>query len=309
MVLLLISMQATLRIVGLSKFGNNLVSVNFIAEVSSNHSKDLNRSLEFIDTASKIGCDSIKFQLFQVDKLFAPEILKERKELRKRKEWELPLEFLPEIEKRCKEKNIKLGFTPFYLEAVKELEPFVDFYKIASYELLWDDLLKACARSQKPVILSTGMANLQEINNAVKVLKDNNSVKTSLLHCTSAYPTPYKEANLAAIDTLRKETGCTIGWSDHTNDASVIYRAVNYWGAEIVEFHLDIDGKGEEFSAGHCWLPDQMREIIDNLSKGIEADGSGIKEPVPSEQFDAMWRADPSDGLRPLKAVRKDYKS
>jgi len=283
--------------------------VEFIAEVSSNHAQDIRRAFKFIDIASKIGCTSIKFQLFQVNQLFAPEVLKKSEELRNRKQWELPLDFLPELAKRCREKKIKFGCTPFYLKAVKELESFIDFYKIASYELLWDDLLAACAKTKKPIILSTGMATLDEISHAVAVLRRNGCKKPTLLHCVSVYPTPYDEANLAAIETLRKITGCPVGWSDHTADAGVIYRATNHWGAEVVEFHLDIDGKGEEFSSGHCWLPEQIGEVIHTLSKGYAADGSGIKKPVTSELSDRNWRADPSDGLRPLKSVRDTFKS
>ena len=79
--------------------------VKFIAEVSSNHSRDIDRSMEFVDVAAKIGCDAVKFQLFKIDKLFAPEILKKSKQHRDRKQWELPIEFLPLLAKRCKEKK------------------------------------------------------------------------------------------------------------------------------------------------------------------------------------------------------------
>ena len=129
----------------------------------------------------------------------------------------------------------------------------------------------------------------------------------TLLHCTSAYPTPYAEANLAAIETIRKATGCEVGWSDHTVEPVVMYRAIHRWGAKVIEFHLDLDGKGVEYEAGHCWLPDQIGAVIREVEKGLEADGSGVKEPVPSELPDRMWRADPSDGLRPLKQIRNDF--
>ena len=146
----------------------------FIAEVSSNHSRNIDRAIEFIDTASNVGCDAVKFQLFKIEKLFAPEILEKSTEHRNRKKWELPLEFLPILTSRCREKSIQFSCTPFYIDAVKELEPFVDFYKIASYELLWDDLLISCAMTGKPVIISTGMANMDEIKHEVKVLRKYN---------------------------------------------------------------------------------------------------------------------------------------
>jgi N-acetylneuraminate synthase len=282
--------------------------VKFISEVSSNHDQNLERSFRFIESSAKAGCDAVKFQLFKIDKLFAPEILEKSEKHRKRKDWELPLKFLPLLAKKCKDENIQFSCTPFYIDAVKELEPFVDFYKIASYELLWDDLLIECAKTNKPIILSTGMATLDEIKHAVQVLKSNNCISLTLLHCTSSYPTPYNEANLSAIETIRKETGCEVGWSDHTVEPAVINRAINKWGANVIEFHLDLDGKGEEFSSGHCWLPEQISEVIKQVKIGFNSDGNGIKEPVPSELPDRVWRADPSDGLRPFIEVRKNWK-
>jgi len=280
----------------------------FISEVSSNHDQDLQRSFEFITASAKAGCDAVKFQLFKIDKLFSSEILQKSEKHRKRKDWELPVEFLPQLAKKCKEEKILFSCTPFYLEAVKELEPYVDFYKIASYELLWDDLLTACAKTNKPIILSTGMATLDEIEHAVEVLRNGGCKKLTLLHCTSSYPTPYAEANLAAIETLRNRTKCEIGWSDHTVEPSVINRAINRWGATVIEFHLDLDGKGKEYATGHCWLPEQISKVITEIKKGYNSDGSGIKEPVPSELPDRVWRADPTDGLRPLKSIRATWK-
>jgi sialic acid synthase SpsE len=282
--------------------------MKFIAEVSSNHSCDLARALEFIDVAASSGCSAVKFQLFKIDQLFAPEILEKSEMHRKRKEWELPLEFLPSLAKRSHERNIEFSCTPFYLDAVSELDRYVDFYKLASYELLWDKLLVACASTGKPVILSTGMATMDEILHATSVLQDNGCSSPTLLHCTSAYPTPFSDANLAAIETIRQATGCEVGWSDHTVEPAVIHRAIHRWDVKVIEFHLDLDGNGEEFGAGHCWLPDQISTVIQDVQKGFVADGNGIKEPVPSELADRLWRADPSDGLRPMKEIRAQWK-
>lgn len=279
------------------------MAVKFIAEVSSNHARDLARCYDFIETAANAGCAAVKFQLFRVDQLFAPGCLPAA-EVARRKNWELPLDFLPAFANHCRDLNIEFSCTPFYLDAVTELQPYVDFYKIASYELLWDDLLIACARTGKPVVLSTGMATIPEIQHAVDILRQNGCSAPVLLHCTSAYPTPYGEANLAAIETLRQASGCEVGWSDHTVEPAVIQRAIHRWEANVIEFHLDLDGKGEEYAAGHCWLPDQIAAVIKDINKGLAADGDGIKEPVPSELPDRQWRADPCDGLRPLKATR-----
>jgi sialic acid synthase SpsE len=281
--------------------------IQFIAEVSSNHSRDLERCFEFIQRSADVGCSAVKFQLFRVDELFAAGALP-ASEVVRRKNWELPLEFVPELAQRCREVDVEFCCTPFYLDAVAELEPYVTFYKIASYELLWDDLLAACAKTGKPVILSTGMALVGEIQHAVGVLRKNGCGCPTLLHCTSAYPTPYAEANLAAIEAIRLATSCEVGWSDHTVESAVIHRAIHRWGAKVIEFHLDLDGKGEEFASGHCWLPDQIGAVIKDVKKAFIADGNGVKEPVPSELPDRLWRADPSDGLRPLNELRAQWK-
>lgn len=280
----------------------------FIAEVSSNHQRDLNRCIEFIDVAAEIGCQAVKFQLFRINQLFAPEILVKSKKHRERQAWELPREFLPDIVARCEEKRIQFSCTPFYLDAVDVLRPHVDFFKIASYELLWDDLLVACAKTGKPIILSTGMATIREIEHAVSILKANGCHFPTLLHCTSAYPTPPSEANLSAIETIRNITDCDVGWSDHTVEPAVIHRAIHRWGAKVIEFHLDLDTRGDEYGAGHCWLPDQIASVIRDANKAMLTDGSGVKEPTPSEISDREWRADPRDGLRPLQSVRNGWK-
>ena len=276
----------------------------FISEVSSNHSQSIDRSLEFIDQSAAVGCDAVKFQLFKTEMLFSKEVFESNPETIKRKQWELPIEFLPVLSQRCKEKGIQFSCTPFYIDAVGELNQYIDFFKIASYELLWDDLIIACVKTGKPLILSTGMATMDEIRHAVEITNKNGCQNLTLLHCTSAYPTPYEEANLAAIATLRNEFGCKVGWSDHTVDSGVINRAINRWGAEVVEFHMDLEGAGEEFESGHCWLPKNIGHVIKQVRHGLIADGEGIKNPSVSELPDRNWRTDPSDGLRPMKSIR-----
>ncbi len=279
----------------------------FVAEVSSNHSQNLDRAKEFIKVSSAIGCQAVKFQLFKIDKLFSPEILAKSKTHRDRKNWELPVGFLAELARYTHELKMQFSCTPFYLEAVKELEPYVDFYKIASYELLWDDLIIECAKTKKDLVLSTGMATLDEIEHAVDVFKTHSNAKLTLLHAISGYPTPVKEANLKAIKTLRDKFDLDIGLSDHSVSSEVIKRAIYKWDASMIEFHLDLDEKGEEYQTGHCWLPQQMEGLISDIKDGFLADGTGEKVPAPSEEADRLWRADPSDGLRPFKKIRKSF--
>jgi N-acetylneuraminate synthase len=276
----------------------------FIAEASSNHDRDLARALAFVDAAADAGCDAVKFQLFKIDRMFAPEILARSEKHRDRKQWELPLSHLGPLADRCAKRGIAFSCTPFYLEAVEELRPYVSFYKIASYELLVTPLLEACAKTGKPVVLSTGMATMEEIATAANTLKRAGAADITLLHCVSAYPTPASEANLSAIAAIRDATGCKVGWSDHTRRPAVIERAVHRWGAAAVEFHLDLEGEGAEYAAGHCWLPQEIAPVIARIRESQVADGNGFKGPQPSELSDREWRADPSDGMRPLRHVR-----
>lgn len=280
----------------------------FIAEASSNHGRDLKRALAFVDAAADAGCDAVKFQLFRIERMFAPEILRQSPKHRARAEWELPLGHLKPLAEHCSARKIRFSCTPFYLEAVAELEPYVNFYKVASYELLVTDLLRACAATGKPIVLSTGMSTMEEITQAAATLKQACAQGVTLLHCVSAYPTPAAEANLAAIAAIRAATGLPVGWSDHTRRPAVIERAVHHWGAAAVEFHLDLDGEGAEYAAGHCWLPEEIAPVIARIRESAVADGTGFKEPQPSEFSDREWRADPSDGMRPLKHIRLSYK-
>jgi sialic acid synthase SpsE len=292
------------------------VPVKFIAEISSNHNRDLLRAKEMIQKAVDIGCDGVKFQLFKINQLFAQEILNKSEEHRRRKEWELPIEFIPELTDFTHKQGLSFSCTPFYLDAVKELNPFVDFYKIASYELLWKKLFERISETGKPIVFATGMAALEEIISAIETLAKGKSKDITILHCSSAYPTPANEANLKSINTIRQKVlslntnlFINMGWSDHTISPAVIYRAVHQYNISMVEFHLDLDGKGEEYKSGHCWLPEEIEPVIKNVKVGYLADGLGEKEPGKSEMADRDWRADPDDGLRPLKKIRKDFLS
>jgi sialic acid synthase SpsE len=286
----------------------------FIAEIGSNHNGDVHRCLRLIDAAADAGCGAVKLQVFTVESLFAPEALAARPELLERRAWEFPLELLAAVRERCDARGIDLGAAAFSLDAVAAVASRVDFLKVASYELLWHDLVAACAATRKPLILSTGMATSAEARAAVEHARARGAEDVRLLHCVSGYPTPLAEANLAAIETLRNDTGCPVGWSDHTDDPRVVLRATGHWGASDVELHIDLDGEGYEAGA-HCWRPAEVAALIEAVRNGepdgldavtaAAVDGTGEKRPMPSEAADVEWRADPSDGLRPLRGLRK----
>ena len=290
--------------------------VDFIAEVSSNHNQDIARSKKIIDAAEESGCAGVKFQLFEIDELFSPEILEKSETHRKRREWELPVEYIPELADYTHKKGLIFSCTPFYLDAVNVLEPYVEFFKIASYELLWLDLFKKCGSTGKPLVFSTGMATMEEVQETLKIILQTECKDITILHCNSAYPTPVEDANLAGIQTLKEMinfiekpdgTSIKVGYSDHTVSPAVLYRAIHQYNINLVEFHIDLDENGEEYKAGHCWLPNEISKVIKNITSGLDADGEETFKPSPSELPDRDWRADPADGLRPIKKIRESF--
>jgi len=281
----------------------------FIAEIGSNHNRDDARARRLIDECADAGAGAVKIQVFRIEDLFAPEVLAARAELRTRSAWEFPLELLAPLAAHAHDRGLEFGATPFALWAVDAVAEHVDFLKIASYELLWHDLLRACAETGRPLLLSTGMATVSEIDDAVAVLRAAGARDLTLLHCVSAYPTPLEQCNLAAIESLHERHGCAAGWSDHSADPAVVERAVRRWGAEQVELHVDLADEAGNEAGEHNWTPARLGATIaacagPPLTDSAPADGDGVKRPMAAEAHDVPWRADPSDGLRPLLATR-----
>ena len=279
----------------------------FIAEVSSNHNGDLERCLEFVRVAAELGCDGIKFQLFSIDKLFASIALQVKPELNARRTWELPISYLPAIKRACIKHNLLLGCTPFDIANIEPLVNYgVDFIKIASYSLLDWRLLRACANANRRLVISTGMGTREEIGSALDVIH-RYKCDVTLLHCISQYPTPPESCNLAYINNLRSSFGVKAGWSDHSRTPSVIYLASILYDASMVEFHLDLDGEGAEYGQGHCWLPAEIGPVIEGCKRQRLIGGTGRKDHFSlAEHEERLWRADPSDGLRPVMSLRKE---
>lgn len=291
----------------------NLNETVFLAEVSSNHNGDLDRCKKIIDAVADAGCHGIKFQLFKVSELFSHEAIAFKPEIKDRVKWELDPELIPLLSDYSHKKGLLFSCTPFYLEAVDILKPYVDFYKIASYELLWDDLFKKCGETGLPVVFSTGMSKEFEIQNALNILNNSKCEEIIMLHCNSSYPTPIKDVNLNVIETFRNKFLPNVkyldfGWSDHTVKDSVVLSSVLNYNSKLVEFHIDLEGDGYEFESGHCWLPSQISSIINCLKEIKLSKGNGKITPSESEIIERKWRADPSDGLRPLIKTRKIIK-
>ena len=278
--------------------------IKIIAEIAQGFEGNSTYSNLFVKAAASAGADAVKFQLFKIDKLFHKKILKKSKDHRDRKKWELPIDFISKISNYCKKKKIKFGCTPFYLDAVDELLPYVDFFKISSYELLYEELLKKCAKTKKNIIFSTGMANYAEVKKAYQIFKNNNVKKISILHCVSNYPAKLESCNLNSIKFLTDKLKCEVGWSDHTANPLIINEAIDKYNAKIIELHIDLDKKGYEYKFGHCWLPKDLSILFDFLKNKKKIPGYYGKKFSKQETLERNSRADPFDGLRPLKKMR-----
>lgn len=284
------------------------MNIRFISEIGSNHNQHFTRALKLIITAKAIGCWGVKFQLFSTETLYSKEC---QNELRKVKDREFPLEWLPEIYKFTKKSEIALGYSIFHESFIDKVVNYCDFLKISSWDVLRLDLIKKCWATGLPLYISLGGADENELRNILNIKTPTIYNQINFLHCVPKYPTKPEECNLNMINRIfwflssSSSTGET-GWSDHTKEPGVIYKAIEC-GASFIEFHLDLnDGLGAETLYGHVWFPQQIKEVIDNVEIGEKAKGdSDSNRNKELFQQERMWRASPNDGLRPLEEIRE----
>ncbi len=269
-----------------------------IAEAGVNHNGDITLAKKLIDAAANAGVDFVKFQTFKANKIVSPNAKMADYQLsNKSEEDESQLKMLKKLElsdtdhqeliSYCQKKNIKFFSTAFDVDGLSYLSSLgFDIFKIPSGELTNFPYLKAIAQTKKPVILSTGMANLDEIGVAITVLITNGTKKEHLtvLHCNTEYPTPMCDVNLKAMLTIKKEFDVQIGYSDHTLGIEVPIAAVAL-GASVIEKHFTLDRnlKGPDHKAS--LEPKELKDMVDairNIEKAIS--GNGLKEPSPSEK-------------------------
>lgn len=248
----------------LKKFGFNTNNRTYIiAEIGINHRGDVNVAKKLIESAARTGVDAVKFQTYLTEKR-AP---KNNKEIFKiLKDLELPFEAFKELKDYSKNCGVDFFSTPFDKESVEYLEKIeTDLYKIASFDVVNHLLLKEVSKTGKPVIMSVGMSNLSEIENAYNILiKGTNSI--AILHCISSYPTPEESSNLSNIYEIQKRFNCVVGQSDHTNDIKVpIYAAAA--GAQIIEKHFKIDENFECIDSPVSITEVQMKKLVNEIRK------------------------------------------
>tara|TARA_R110002051_G_scaffold159061_2_gene230426 strand:+ start:4733 stop:5755 length:1023 start_codon:yes stop_codon:yes gene_type:complete len=271
-------------------------SVIVIAEAGVNHNGDLEKAYELVKVAAEAGVDYVKFQTFKTElnisklakKAHYQEISTEKEESQfdMVKKLELNFEEFLLVEKKCRELNVGFMSTGFDMPSIDFLDSLnPKYYKIPSGEITNYPYLRAIAEKQKPVIISTGMATLGEIEKAINVLLEYGIQREiiTVLHCNTEYPTPMEDVNLKAMLTISNSFGVGVGYSDHTLGIEVPIAAVAL-GAEVIEKHFTLDRNlpGPDHKAS--LEPKELKTMVDsirNIEKAIS--GNGRKEPSNSE--------------------------
>ena len=264
-----------------------------IAEAGVNHNGDVGLAKKLIDGAKEAGADAVKFQTFKAENVVTENAGmakyqkrntgKSQTQLGMIKKLELKYKDFIKLKKYCDKKKIIFLSTPHTEDAVDFLEPLVPAYKIGSGDLTNLPFLKKIAKKKKPIILSTGMATLAEVREAVKTIKKAGNNKIILLHCTTNYPCPLEEVNLRAMQTLKQEFNLPVGYSDHTLGITISIMAVAM-GANAIEKHFTLNRNlpGPDHKAS--LEPDELRNMVIAIRNVEKALGNGIKKLTKSEE-------------------------
>lgn len=210
-----------------------------IFEVASTHAGDWDAAASYVAQAASAGADAVKFQLFEADKLIVPLTPGLKGTYDYFKTTETPREWYPKLKKLCDESGIDLLCTPFDIDSARFLDQVgVPAVKIASGELTNLQLLEAVARLGKPVIMSTGMATMEEVRVAMETLREGGAKDIVLLQCVSVYPTSFEDANVSAMLTMGKEFGVLSGYSDNGSKGALVPLMAVALGACVIEKHV-----------------------------------------------------------------------
>ena len=270
--------------------------VLIIAEAGVNHNGDFDKAIQLIDVAADAGADFVKFQTFKAKNLASINAQKvvyqkentksEGSQLEMLKRLEIPIDWYPKLLSRCKEKNINFLSTGFDTESIDLLDNMGQkLFKIPSGELTHKTLLRKIAKKNKPVIISTGMASMGEIKEALDIFfkEGMSKEKITVLHCTTSYPCPLSEVNLYAMKAIQKELGLKVGYSDHTLGIEVSLAATAL-GASVIEKHITLDKTlpGPDHKAS--LEPKELFNLVKQIrSVTIAISGNGQKTPSPTE--------------------------
>lgn len=270
------------------------MSVYIIAEAGVNHNGSLETAFALVEKAQEAGADCVKFQTFISENTICRQAEKapyqkeatggDVSQLDMVKKLELPFEAFLKLRERCNEIGITFLSTPFDLDSIIFLDAFdMPFWKIPSGEITNLPYLLAIARTNKPVVMSTGMCEMEEIRTAIDVLKANGTPKVTLLHCNTEYPTPFSDANLRAMETMRSSFNVEVGYSDHTPGIEIPIAAAAL-GASIIEKHFTLDKNMEGPDHRASLEPQELKALVEGVRHVEAALGDGVKRPSPSEQ-------------------------
>jgi len=263
-----------------------------IAEAGVNHNGSIELAKKLIDKAQWAGVDAVKFQTFTADKLTSKSAKKadyqnkttsEKSQYEMLKKLELKTKDFEILKNYCSQKGIKFMSSPFDLDSIDLLNKIgLDIWKIPSGEITNYPYLKKIAELKHEIIMSTGMANLSEIEKALDLLKANGAEDITVLHCNTEYPTPMEDVNLKAMLTIKEAFKVDIGYSDHTKGIEVPTAAVAL-GAEVIEKHFTLDNSMEGPDHRASLEPEELKHLVDAIRNIENALGDGIKKPSKSE--------------------------
>jgi sialic acid synthase SpsE len=259
------------------------VPVFVIAEIGLNHGGDLERALRMVDAAAWSGASAIKLQTLCADRLVAescpaPAHVAASSLREFFSAFELDAQAHRAVVDRARQHGLAVLSTPFAEDVVPMLAALdIDAFKIASGDLTYDGLIAAVARTGKPVVISTGMATLEEAARAVRVARCAGAAQVAVLHCVSAYPTPAGSENLSAIDTLARALGVPVGLSDHSSGGVISAVAAVALGACIYERHLMLDDGVDAIDAAVSSTPADLQTIVTAMEAARVALGDGRK--------------------------------
>jgi N-acetylneuraminate synthase/N,N'-diacetyllegionaminate synthase len=270
------------------------MSVFIIAEAGVNHNGDIGLAKKLIDIAVEAKVDAVKFQTFKTEKIvgkFAEQADYQKKNIGNKesqydmiKKLELSFESFRELKKYCDEKGMLFLSTPDDEDSLEFLVGLgVPTIKVGSTEITNIKYLKKIASKQLPIILSTGMSTLGEVEKALQAIHEENNYDVTLLHATTDYPTDYSDVNIKAMVTLREAFHTTVGYSDHTlgNEAAV---AAVTLGAKVIEKHFTInkDMEGPDHKASLS--PEELKSFVNAIRNTELLLGNGVKRPTSNEK-------------------------
>lgn len=267
--------------------------VYIIAEAGVNHNGNVDIALKLCDAAKSAGVDAVKFQTWKTENIITKDTAQadyqnqntERQESQfdMLKRLELSYDDFRNIKKYCETIGIQFLSTPDELESLEFLSSLgVPFLKIGSGEITNIPYLRLIGSKKMPVIISTGMSDMKDVERAYHLLLDSGASSVGVLHCTTNYPCPMNEVNLSAMQTIKAVIGCKVGYSDHTMGIVVPIAAVAL-GAEIIEKHFTLDRSMDGPDHAASLNPDELKQMVQAIRNVETAMGDGIKKPNDSE--------------------------